>query len=67
VETCKLSGVDPQAYLAGALTKMVNGHLNSHIDDQAANSPLVARREINPLRRGPQSQNGVEIGYTRPT
>ena len=26
-------GVDPQAYLADALTKIVNGHLNSQIDD----------------------------------
>jgi hypothetical protein len=25
--------VDPQAYLADALTKIVNGHLNSQIDD----------------------------------
>jgi transposase len=32
VETCKLCGVDPQAYLADALTKIANGHLNSQID-----------------------------------
>ncbi len=33
IETCKLNGVDPQAYLAHALTKIVGGHLNSEIDD----------------------------------
>jgi transposase len=33
IETCKLSRVDSQAYLADALTKIVNGHLNSQIDD----------------------------------
>jgi transposase len=33
VETCKLNGVDPHVYLADALAKIVNGHLNSQIDD----------------------------------
>jgi transposase len=33
IETCKLSRVDPHAYLADALTKIVNGYLNSQIDD----------------------------------
>ena len=32
VETCKLSAVDPQAYLEDTLTKIVNGHLNTEID-----------------------------------
>jgi transposase len=32
IETCKLSRVDPKAYLADALTRIVNGHLNSAID-----------------------------------
>ena len=27
VETCKLCGVDPQAYIADVLTPIVNGHL----------------------------------------
>ena len=27
IETCKLCGVDPQAYLADVLTRIVNGHL----------------------------------------
>jgi transposase len=33
IETCKLCGVDPQAYLADTLAKIVNGHRNRQIDD----------------------------------
>jgi len=33
IENCKLSGVDPYGYLADVLTKIVNGHPNSAIDD----------------------------------
>jgi transposase len=33
IETCKLNGIDPQTYLADVITKIVNGHLNSQIDD----------------------------------
>lgn len=33
IETCKLLGVEPQAYLADVITKIVNGHLNSKIDE----------------------------------
>jgi transposase len=33
IETSKLSGIDPLAYLSDVLTKIVNGHLNSQIDD----------------------------------
>ena len=33
IETCKLNGVDPQAWMAETLTKIVSGHLNSEIDD----------------------------------
>ncbi|MBZ0139568.1 MAG: transposase domain-containing protein, partial [Pseudorhodoplanes sp.] len=33
IETCKLIGVEPQAYLADVITKIVNGHLNSKIDE----------------------------------
>ena len=33
VEACKLCGVDPQAYLADVLSRIVTGHLNTHIDD----------------------------------
>ena len=32
IETCKLNDVDPLAYLTDALTRIVNGHPNSHID-----------------------------------
>ena len=33
IETCKLNGVDPQVYLAAAITLIVQGHPNSGIDD----------------------------------
>jgi len=33
VETCKLCGVDPQAYLVDALTRIVSGHRARDIDD----------------------------------
>lgn len=33
IETCKLNGVEPFGYLADVLTRIVNGHLNSQIDD----------------------------------
>ena len=47
IENCKLSGVDPYAYLADVLAKIVNGDLNSAIDDPppwtcAAEQPLKA-------------------------
>jgi transposase len=33
IETCKLNAVDPQQYLADVITRIVNGHPNSQIDD----------------------------------
>jgi len=33
IETCKLVGVEPHAYLADVITRIVNGHPNSQIDD----------------------------------
>lgn len=33
VETAKLNGIDPQAYLANVITRIVDGHPQSHIDD----------------------------------
>jgi len=33
IETCKLNGVDPQAYLADVLTKLVNLWPASHVDE----------------------------------
>ena len=32
IETCKLNDVDPLAYLTDVLTRIVNGHPNSNID-----------------------------------
>ena len=33
IETCKLNAIDPQRYLADVITRIVNGHPNSQIDD----------------------------------
>jgi len=33
IETCKLNDVDPYAYLADVISKIVNGHPNSRIDE----------------------------------
>ena len=33
IETCKMNGVDPQAWLANTLTSIVNGHKQRQIDD----------------------------------
>ena len=33
IETCKLNGVEPQAYLTDVITRIVAGHPQSHIDD----------------------------------
>ncbi len=33
IETCKLNGVDPLAYTTDVLSKIVNGHLASKLDE----------------------------------
>ena len=33
VETCKLNGVDPQAYLADVISRIVNGHPQSQLNE----------------------------------
>jgi IS66 C-terminal element len=33
IETCKLNDADPYAYLADVISKIVNGHPNSRIDE----------------------------------
>ena len=33
IETCKLNGVEPQTYLADVISKIVNGHPNSRINE----------------------------------
>jgi len=33
IETCKLNAIDPQGYLTDVITRIVNGHPNSQIDD----------------------------------
>ena len=33
IDTCKLNNVEPLGYLADVLTRIVNGHPNSQIDE----------------------------------
>src|SRR5690349_13959796 len=33
IETCKLIGVEPRAYLADVISRIVNGHLQSRLDE----------------------------------
>jgi transposase len=33
IETCKLNGAEPQTYLTDVISKIVNGHPNSRIDE----------------------------------
>ncbi len=33
IETCKLGGIDPQTYITDVITRIVNGHPNSRIDE----------------------------------
>ena len=33
IETCKLGGIEPHAYLTDTITKIANGHPNNQIDD----------------------------------
>jgi IS66 C-terminal element len=49
VETCKLCGVDLQAYIADVLTPVVNGDLACDIEETA---PLRLRRSPAAQRRG---------------
>jgi transposase len=42
IETCKLNDVDPLAYLTDVLTRIVNGHPNSEIDQPL---PWACRRQ----------------------
>jgi hypothetical protein len=42
IETCKLTGIEPHAYLADVITKIVNGHPNSQIDELLPWAYLVA-------------------------
>ena len=33
VETCKINAVEPEAYFADVITKLINGHLQSRLDE----------------------------------
>jgi hypothetical protein len=54
IETCKLNAVDPQAYLADALTKLVNDWPMSSIDELLPGT----------LRHSPTSRRGLRTPLT---
>ena len=33
IDCCKISGVEPKAYLTDVITRLVGGHLNSRLDE----------------------------------
>lgn len=45
IETCKLHNIDPQAYLADILTKLVNGWPNNRIDELTPWAWAAARQQ----------------------
>ena len=49
IETCKLNGVDPHAYLIDVISKIVNGHPNSRIDELL---PWAYPTGTSPKKRG---------------
>jgi hypothetical protein len=59
IETCKLCGVEPQTYLTDVITKIINDHPNSKIDDLLpwAYPAAQARGLKTPVTLVPQSYN----------
>jgi transposase len=45
IETCKLNGVDPQAYLSEVLSKIVGGHLVTRLDELLPWAYMPARSD----------------------
>ncbi|GLS35196.1 hypothetical protein GCM10010869_07840 [Mesorhizobium tianshanense] len=57
IETCKLNGIEPLGYLTDVLTRIVDGHPNSRIDESPA---MGLRQKARPQGRGLiQTQSGV--------
>ncbi len=54
IETCKLNDVDPYAYLAATITKIVNGHPNSRLDEL-----LPWAYPVEPMTLQNMRENGV--------
>ena len=62
IETCKLNDVDPLAYLTDVLTRIVNGHPNSDIDQLM---PWVYRKQ-NLKSRGLRTTLTKKLRLVRP-
>jgi transposase len=59
IETCKLVGVEPHAYLANVITRIVNGHLNSR--DRRSLALGLSRRA------SPQACGLKNAAYAKPS
>jgi hypothetical protein len=46
IETCKLQGIDPQAYLADVLTRLVNLWPMSRLDELLPGARAAARDQL---------------------
>ena len=64
VETCKLHGVDPQAYFADVLTKLVNLWPASRLDELMPWA-WAARRSTDASRREPRARNGFALAPSK--
>ena len=69
IETCKLNGVDPQAYLASVLSRLVNGWPMRKIDElmpwaYAARKTLPLRPENTAYRRAVDGRSSASFSST---
>ena len=46
IETCKLSAIDPEAWLAQAITRIVQGHPQSRIDELLPWAYAAAKKAV---------------------
>jgi hypothetical protein len=46
IETCKLNAIDPEAYLAHTITKIVQGHPQSRIDQLLPGNYAAEKRHV---------------------
>ena len=63
IATCKINDVEPQAYLTDVLTKLVNGHLQSRLDELL---PWAYALRPSPQLRRPEHGGDLEGLHPRP-
>jgi hypothetical protein len=67
IETCKLIGVEPYAYLADVITRIIDGHPNSRLDELLpwANPATPDIKAVAWERRFHRIGDGGRIGFDR--